>query len=984
MSRALTVSLLETAECSAAQASSKEQTLKRSAMDAELPGVYETKHIGHVDGEFSSSSAALIRPRPPMCCRAWCDSVGANTFVDPWPRHSIVNCARQVNVLLMPSSPSPLAALSTTLLASVPADASEQELRDVDWSLVSAALAALRLRTQEELTELATALDPADATAREDTVEEHNELLALHTDIKSIQPQLTVAEQHFVQLESIVRPGLAKLQTLQSRAEYLEAAVQVEQLSQEAKIRAVQTTPDALEAFRTFAAFATAIPEQFSVVRREAARRVEDLSVDLRHFAVEKLQLALEKINWPEPMTTQQEIAGKVERIRFKGGRIARCIPGVRVLAYAATKSAVAACVGFNGSVGHGVRVGPVAAAPEWYLSHVQEQTNAHTRFLAHALTPELHRHREEVHCWDAQILLLRGLVKAACRKLTQDLPILLATIDDDVGYGSWASADRRAYPRCVDVFTSRNDVLFAWTCADVEYAHRMLSSSLEREFSGESFDFSASREKRESIWQLEDEIYRCHEGSAPGRDQDLVPPAAVQFVSLLDFLSQRFTLMETEEHRYLYVVQVHLPLLRRFGQLCDARGRRLINALAKKTSGGNTQNAWDELFVVVNALQYVAHSLAAWEQSSVFLELSRKIARSETTRAQVLRMHVAYSRQVLARASAAVLATEEATAVRQALAGPGAMIGPTAAFSAAYSVGSKTMKSLFRRAETDGKMDEQGVRLPSMDTAPPAAAPNGNGNDSTSINNHPLGDPEQDDPETLVFSHTIFERQISELKSLATALLEGVNGAVVRAAERDVGAYRLSPFWTDTKHVGDDADNSALQIVTGVSSELACCYNLVGYTLRRAHMVLLAECWPALGKPLAAALDSALFDAFYNPASTDECSQISRSGERQFVQDVRSLVAIFAVDSSKVLPRSYFRLTREVCHLLEMPAARLREVYKALNDDSATGGEGTEGLEQLTTILEACGIFSLTPTQVVRICTTRLDLEGREGLALT
>lgn len=96
--------------------------------------------------------------------------------------------------------------------------------------------------------------------------------------------------------------------------------------------------------------------------------------------------------------------------------------------------------------------------------------------------------------------------------------------------------------------------------------------------------------------------------------------------MSLLDFLSQRFTLMETEEHRYLYVVQVHLPLLRRFGQLCDARGRRLISALAKKTSDAKTQNAWAELFVVVNALQHVAHALAAWEQSSVFWSFRRRL----------------------------------------------------------------------------------------------------------------------------------------------------------------------------------------------------------------------------------------------------------------------------------------------------------------------------------------------------------------------
>ncbi|KAE9076270.1 hypothetical protein PF010_g23967 [Phytophthora fragariae] len=907
----------------------------------------------------------------------------------------------------MPSSP--LEALSATLLT---ADASERELQDVDWSLVSAALAVLRLRTQEELTELAAALDPPAAAVRVDTVEEHDELLAVHTELKSLQPQLTVVEQHFAQLESIVRPGLNKLQRLRSRAKYLEAAVQVEKLSQEAKNIAIQATPDALEAFKNFAAFAAAIPEQFTVIRREAARRVEGLSVDLRRFAVEKLQLALEKINWPEPLTTQQEIAEKEVELR----ELSKAFGYLLTLQLSQQSQPVSAttdlwameCVldpllqRFRYHFERPESATNRLAKPEWYLSHVQEQTNVHTRFLAHTLTPELHRHREEVHCWDAQILLLRGLIKAASRKLAQDLPTLLAhppllchtldevllfeqTIDDDVEYGSWASADRRAYPRCVDVFTSSNDVLFSWTSADVEYAHRVLSSSLEDEASRNDFDFSVSRGKRESIWKPEDEVYGRHEGSVPGLDQDLVPPgwspAALRFVSLLDFLYHRFTLMETEEHRYLYVVQVHLPLLRQFGQICDARGRRLINALAKKTSGAKAQNAWEELFVVVNALQHVAHALAAWEQSSVFLELSRKVARSETTRAQVLRMHVAYSKQVLARASAAVLATEEATAVRQALAGPGAMIGPTAAFSVAYSVGSKTMKSLFRRAETDGKTDEQVGQGVSVDTSSPAAAPNGNGSDGTSINNHPLGDPELDDPETLLFSHTIFERQISELKALATTLLEGGKDTLVRAVERDVGAYRLSSFWTDTKY--DDADNSDLHIVPGVSSELASCYTLVSNTLRCAHKVLVPECWPALLKPLASALDSALFNALYNPPSTDECSQLSRSGEHQFVEDIRSLVAIFAAGSSKTLPRSYLRLTREVCHLLEMPATRLREVYKALDDEpvaSADGVEAAEGLEQLTTILEACSIFALRPAQVVRICATRLDLEGREA----
>ncbi|ETK95317.1 hypothetical protein L915_01744 [Phytophthora nicotianae] len=881
----------------------------------------------------------------------------------------------------MPSA-SPLSTLSATLLASVPADASEQELQDVDWIAVSSALKALHLRTQEELMELGTALDRVETPDRINTVEERGDVLAVHNELKSLQPQLTVTEQHFLQLESIVRPGLSKLQTLQSRAKHLEAAVQVEKLSQKAKKQAVQATPDALEAFKTFATCAAAIPNEFSVIKREAARRVEDLSVDLRQFAVEKLQLALENVGWPELLKTQQELTEKeteLHEVSKAFGYLLTLQLTQQPKSTTTTDLWAMDCVldplllRFRYHFERHESATNRLAKPEWYLTHVHEQTNAHTRFLAHSLTPELHRHREEVHCWDAQILLLRGLVKAASRKLTQDLPTLLAVsgfvcryllvyganwgfivqyspllchtldevllfeqnIDEDIGYGSWASADRRAYPRCIDVFTSNSDVLFAWTSADVEYAHRVLSATLETESSGD---------KKNLVWQLEDD--------ATTSEQELVPPVAQRFVALLDFLSQRFMLMETEEHRYLYVMQVHLPLLRRFGQQCDARGRRLVNALTK-----NTQSSWGELFVVVNALQHVAQTLAIWEQSSVFLELSRKVARSETTRAQVLRMHVAYSKQVLARASAAVLATEEATAVRQALAGPGAMIGPTAALTAAYSVGSKTMKSLFRRAETDGKIEAP------VDSSPAAEATD---NDNNSAE-------DQDDPETLVFSHTIFELQIAELKALASTLLEAGKNALVRTVERDVENYRSSPFWTET--YDDNADEK--QIVTGVSCELAGCYTLVRNVLLCARKLLVSECWPALWKPLASALDNALFDAFYNPAVTEDSSQLSCAGERQFVEDIKALVAVFTAGSSKALPRSYLRLTRELCHLLEMPAARLRDVFRALGDEATAESEAP--VEQLTTILEACGVFSLTPAQVVRICTTRLDVHGRE-----
>ncbi|CAI5701186.1 unnamed protein product [Peronospora effusa] len=859
--------------------------------------------------------------------------------------------------------------LSSNLLASVPTDVSEQ---DVDWSVISLVLSKLHQRTQKELKELTTALDVARTTSSTFTFKEHDDVLAIYNELQSLSPHLAVAEQHFLQLESIIRPGICKLQTLYSRTKYLDTAVQVEELSQKAKDQVKEATPDSLRAFQDFTAFVATIPVEFAVLRNEAIHRVEELSVDLHRFAVEKLQVALEKVGWPDPLTTQQELTEKIELRQVSKAFEYLLILQLSQLTHPKSVTTdlwamdcvlepllLRFCYHFERAESVTNRL----TKPEWYLSHVQEQTSAHTRFLAHALTPELHRHREEIHCFDAQILLLRGLVKAASRKITQDLPTLLThpallchtldeillfeqTIDEDIGYGSWASTDRRAYPRCIDVFTSNNDVLFAWTNADVEYAHRMLSSILGVESLNDESEYGFPHEKKDSVWQLEVDVYGHVGRSAPEHNTERIAPVALQFVALLDFLSQRFALMETEEHRYLYVMQVHLPLLRRFGQVCDARGRRLISAVTKKVSDAKTLLVWGELFVVANALQHVAHTLAAWEQSSVFLELSRKIARSETTRAQVLQMHMAYSKQLFVRASAAVLATEEATAVRQALSGPGAMIGPTAALSAAYSVGSKTMKSFFHRAETNDKVKKQYAPALSVDSALPAVVADAN-------ENSPKYDleEEQDDSETLLFSHTIFERQILELKSLATTLLEGGKDALMQAVECDMEAYRLSPFWITI--CDDDATNDSLSIMHTVSSELAGCYTLIGNVLSCAPLCLMRS----------------------TILASTEGTHLSSKGKRQFIEDVKSLTAIFAAGSSKALPRSYFQLTREVCHLLEMPAPRLREICKALDDQSvASTGESAVAMEQLATILEACGIFLLTPAQVVWICTTRLE----------
>ncbi|CAI5731866.1 unnamed protein product [Hyaloperonospora brassicae] len=794
----------------------------------------------------------------------------------------------------------PGAPLSTLSSALLPADAPDH---DTDWPTISSGLAALRLRANAELTELTAALESLESPAGICTLGEHDDVLAICTDLKAVQPRLCAIEQHFLQLKSIIQPRVDTLETLQSRATYLKTAVQIEALSQQVEANAVHGTPEALADFQRFADLVAAVPLEFPALRRKALCRVDELSLSLRRFAMDKLKMALDMIKWPEPLATPDELKDKEAELRNVSNTFAFLLTlqvGQESTSPTTTDLWAMDCVleplllRFRYHFERNESLTNQLAKPEWYLSHMQEQIGVHTRFLAQVLTPELHRYRTEIHCWDAQILMLRGLIRAASRKLAHDLPTLLThppllchtldevllfeyAIDEDIGYGSWASTDRGAYPRCIDVFTSHNGVLFAWTNVDVEYAQRVLSLVFEAESSGSELELDACHGKQDSVWRLEEEVYRRANGTVSEHEETmLVPPVAHQFVALLDFLSQRFTLMEAEEHRCLYVMQVHLPLLHRFGQLCEARGCRLMSALTQKTTDANTLYIWGELFVVVNALQCVKHALAAWEQSNVFLELSRKVARSETTRAQVLRMHVAYSKQVFARATASVLATQEATA-------------------------------------------------------------------------------------------------ISQLTSVITMLLDGGKDILLHTAERDLEMYRASSFWNDTE--GDGVNKDRLSSTQTVSSELACSYTLISNVLSCARKLLLPECRSILWESLASALDCALFDAFYNPVSTVEVTQLSSTGMRQFTEDIESLVAIFAAGSTKPLPRSYFRLTQAVCNLLNMPAARRRDVCKALDDASiAFGSESGDDFVQYSTILEACGIFSLSPAQVVWICASRLD----------
>lgn len=66
-------------------------------------------------------------------------------------------------------------------------------------------------------------------------------------------------------------------------------------------------------------------------------------------------------------------------------------------------------------------------AKPEWYLSHILTQTQEHGQFLANVITPELRKRKDQIHCFDAQVLFVRALIRAAKAKLDKEIKTLLA-----------------------------------------------------------------------------------------------------------------------------------------------------------------------------------------------------------------------------------------------------------------------------------------------------------------------------------------------------------------------------------------------------------------------------------------------------------------------------------------------------------------------------------------------------------------------------
>lgn len=112
------------------------------------------------------------------------------------------------------------------------------------------------------------------------------------------------------------------------------------------------------------------------------------------------------------------------------------------------------------------------------------------------------------------------------------------------------------------------------------------------------------------------------------------------------------------------------------------------------------------------------------------------------------------------------------------------------------------------------------------------------------------------------------------------------------------------------------------------------------------------------------------MFAAFAHPPLDMEAEVPSATGRRQFLVDLDALRGVFAASTKNA--KAYLRKTTDLLQLLALPAAKLSEIRQAL-DQGDGENRSADAMEQLTTILEACGVYTLPPSIVLDLVDRRL-----------
>lgn len=159
------------------------------------------------------------------------------------------------------------------------------------------------------------------------------------------------------------------------------------------------------------------------------------------------------------------------------------------------------------------------------------------------------------------------------------------------------------------------------------------------------------------------------------------------------------------------------------------------------------------------------------------------------------------------------------------------------------------------------------------------------------------------------------------------------------------------------------------------ISSEMSSSYVLLRRFLTSAQQILKPEIVSTLWKTIAAALDDLTFRYFMSDLEDSlgysERPTFSEYAVAQFVVDMNTLVSIFRICAKN--PRPYLPHVCDLHAIFTMDGSKLSAVRDSLDSVDNAFEENSE-MEQITTILEACGILAMTPRQIIRVCDLRLE----------
>lgn len=164
---------------------------------------------------------------------------------------------------------------------------------------------------------------------------------------------------------------------------------------------------------------------------------------------------------------------------------------------------------------------------------------------------------------------------------------------------------------------------------------------------------------------------------------------------------------------------------------------------------------------------------------------------------------------------------------------------------------------------------------------------------------------------------------------------------------------------------MGDDESACKDLFVRDVSPELGASFNHIDGVLTQVRKLLATENRSQIAKIVASALDEVFFNAIMDRSSNSSFAQHlptwTLRARTQFETDMSTLSQVLercAQKSSKQL-----RKVTDLVNLSRVGATQLREVRSALDESTSSS------MEQLTTMLEVCGVHTLTPEQVVAAC---------------